>query len=259
MKTIDQYDELVVASGFDAVADRYGEVAFLRRSAQALVDTLPAATIVEALDIATGPGTAAILLAERFSSARVIGIDISPEMVGIARARTDSMNRQNVEFLVGSAVSLPFEDARFDLVVCTNAIYYMTDFAHAVAEWARVLRPGARLSFSTFSVGMLEPMASLFDARVQAHGIVVPRPTPLYRLTSATACRRLSCCPRVPTSSRSGPLCRDRLCPRRPRRIPRRERVHHGRVRGRVGRGVLLWRVVPYAEHGAPPPRAQVS
>jgi ubiquinone/menaquinone biosynthesis C-methylase UbiE len=188
---VDQYDEATVASGFDAAAERYGEVAFLRRSAQALVDALPAAVIGEALDVATGPGTAAILLGDRFPDARVTGVDISHEMVGLARVRADSMRRRNVEFLVGSATGLPFEDASFDLVVCTNAIYYMPDFPRAVAEWARVLRPGGRLAFSTFGTGTLEPMASLFDSRVEASGIVVSRPTPLYRLTSPAACRDL--------------------------------------------------------------------
>jgi hypothetical protein len=67
----------------------------------------------------------------------------------------------------------------------------MADFHGALREWARVLRPGGQLSFSTYGVGVLEPMSSLFDSRIRSHGIAVPQPTPLYRLNRAEACQEL--------------------------------------------------------------------
>jgi ubiquinone/menaquinone biosynthesis C-methylase UbiE len=191
VKELNQYDERIVASGFDAVAARYGEVVFLRRAAEFLVDSISCADPTQALDVATGPGTAAVLLAQRLPSSWVTGIDISSDMIAMARERTESIALKNVSFTTGSATALPFEADRFDLVICSNAIYYMPDFAQAVGEWTRVLRPGGRLAFSTFGTGMLEPMSSLFDAAIRAHGILVPQPTPLYRLTSPDKCRSL--------------------------------------------------------------------
>jgi ubiquinone/menaquinone biosynthesis C-methylase UbiE len=191
VKELNQYDQQIVAPGFDAVAARYGEVVFLRRAAAFLVDSIPRAALTQALDVATGPGTAAVLLAQRLPGPWVTGIDISSNMIAIARARAESMALKNVSFTTGSATALPFEAERFDLVICSNAIYYMPDFAQAVGEWSRVLRPGGRLAFSTFGTGMLEPMSSLFDSGIRTHGILVPKPTPLYRLTSPDECRRL--------------------------------------------------------------------
>jgi ubiquinone/menaquinone biosynthesis C-methylase UbiE len=191
MKALDQYSENVIANVFDAVAEQYGEVAFLRKTAQALVEAVPARHISDALDVATGPGTAALLLARRFADAQVTAVDIAPEMVDQGRSRAHALGLPNVSFVNAPATSLPFKTASFDLVVCSSAIYYMADMQQALAEWVRVLRPGGTLAFSTYGLGMLEPMCSLFDARVRAYGVLVPQPTPLYRLTAPEACRAL--------------------------------------------------------------------
>jgi len=191
MKLLDQYDETFVEGGFDAVADSYGEVLFLRRAAQALVELADARPARRMLDIATGPGTLAMLLAQRSSEREIVGIDVAPAMIAAANARAEQLGLAHVGFQTASALDLPFEEQSFDAVLCSNAIYYMADFDQALREWARVLRPGGMLAFSSFGVGVLEPMSSLFDARIRAHGIVVPQPTPLFRLNTAAACRAL--------------------------------------------------------------------
>jgi SAM-dependent methyltransferase len=63
------------------------------------------------------------------AGARCVGLDVSDNPYGVADVVSD-------EFL-------PFEDASFDLVTCVQALQYMPDPAHAVSEFARVLRPGA--------------------------------------------------------------------------------------------------------------------
>jgi arsenite methyltransferase len=192
MRELDQYDEAVVAGAFDTVAARYGEVAFLRRAAEMLADTVgPPPPEARVLDVATGPGTAALIVAARAPDARVVGLDVAPDMVARASARALAEGLANTRFVVGSALAPPFEAGSFDLVLCASAIYYMPDLVAAVRAWREVLAPGGRLAFSTFADGALEPMSSLFDARVRAAGIAVPQPTPLYRLTSPDACSQL--------------------------------------------------------------------
>jgi SAM-dependent methyltransferase len=88
-----------------------------------------------ALDIGTGLGDAALLVAREFPHARVRGIDFSEEMVRRAQARIGLDPEGRVAFKVADAANLPFEDDSFDLVTQLN----MPPF---FAEIGRVLRPG---------------------------------------------------------------------------------------------------------------------
>lgn len=124
---------------FERLADGWdertgaGSAEHLAPLAKALLHVKPAPE--RALDIGTGTGTAALLMAREFPQARVRGIDISEEMVRQARARIGLDPDGRVAFKVGDASSLPYEDDSFDLVGQLN----MPPF---FAEMARVLRPG---------------------------------------------------------------------------------------------------------------------
>jgi SAM-dependent methyltransferase len=88
-----------------------------------------------ALDIGTGLGDGALLVAREFPHARVRGVDLSEEMVRRAQGRIGLDPEGRVAFKVADASNLPFEDESFDLVTQLN----MPPF---FAEIARVLRPG---------------------------------------------------------------------------------------------------------------------
>jgi ubiquinone/menaquinone biosynthesis C-methylase UbiE len=101
-----------------------------------------------ALDVGTGTGSAALLIAERFPEARVVGVDIAPEMV--ERAREKASGRANLSFEVGDASALRHDDASFDLVTAANMIPFFD-------ELARVVRPGGTLVVA-FSLGPQTPI-----------------------------------------------------------------------------------------------------
>jgi demethylmenaquinone methyltransferase/2-methoxy-6-polyprenyl-1,4-benzoquinol methylase len=88
-----------------------------------------------ALDIGCGTGEATLFLAREFPGARVRGIDISEEMVQIAKAKVGLDPEGRIAFKVADAASLPYDEDSFDLVAQLN----MPPF---FAEIARVLRPG---------------------------------------------------------------------------------------------------------------------
>ena len=101
-----------------------------------------------ALDVGTGTGAAALAIAERFPAARVVGVDIAPEMV--ERARQKTRDRESLSFDLGDASALPYDDASFDLVTAANMIPFFD-------ELARVVRPGGTLVVA-FSLGPGTPI-----------------------------------------------------------------------------------------------------
>ena len=89
------------------------------------------------LDVGTGSGGVAVRAAAR--GARAVGIDVSQEAIEQARAAAP-----DVEFVVGDAEALPFDDASFDAVASAYGVNFARNHARAAAELARVTRPGGR-------------------------------------------------------------------------------------------------------------------
>jgi len=101
----------------------------------------------DVLDIASGDGVLAELLAPHAD--RYVCVDSSPRVVAAARERLRRF--RNVEVLEGDMHALPFTEPGFDLVVLMHALTYAEKPAQAVAEAARVLRPGGRLLLSSLA------------------------------------------------------------------------------------------------------------
>jgi SAM-dependent methyltransferase len=102
------------------------------------------------LDLGTGTGKAARVVAERFPEAEVVGADLSPAMIEEARRVLPAELSGRVRFEVADASRLPFEDGAFDLVVLLNMIPFFQ-------ELARVTAPGGRLVVA-FSFGSETPI-----------------------------------------------------------------------------------------------------
>lgn len=118
------------------------------RTWEALARTaLPLLEPGDVLDIASGDGVLAELLAPH--AGRYVCVDASPRVVAAAAERLRA--HRNVEVREGDMHALPFDDASFDLVVLMHALTYAARPAQAVAEAARVLRPGGRLLLSSLA------------------------------------------------------------------------------------------------------------
>ncbi len=90
------------------------------------------------LDCATGTGDLAI--AFRRAGARVVATDFVPEMLAIARTKAP-----DIEFRIADVMSLPFDDASFDVASIAFGIRNVADPARGLAEMARVVKPGGRV------------------------------------------------------------------------------------------------------------------
>jgi SAM-dependent methyltransferase len=133
------------------------------------------------LDVACGVGATTLLMARRFGLDPV-GLDASEANLVKARDRSADSPPVRVEFVSGSAESLPFPDGSFDAVVCECAVSTFSDQPRAVAEFARVLKEGGVVGVSDMIVeGDLPPGVA---------GAVAPW-TCLAGARSAVGCRSL--------------------------------------------------------------------
>jgi SAM-dependent methyltransferase len=121
-----------------------------------------------ALDVACGAAHVAQEVAPRVR--QVVGIDLTPALLGLAAARLDAAGIGNVLLQEGDAAALPFTDGAFDLVVCRAALHHFPDPAVQVAEMARVCRPGGRVVVSD----MLAPGAADRAAFDALHRVIDP-------------------------------------------------------------------------------------
>lgn len=106
------------------------------------------------LDIGTGTGRLLELLAPQAS--RSVGVDLSHDMLAVARANLDRLPHRHVQLRPGDVYALPFDRASFDLVTIHQVLHYLEEPARALAEAARVLKPGGRLLVVDFAPHELE-------------------------------------------------------------------------------------------------------
>jgi demethylmenaquinone methyltransferase/2-methoxy-6-polyprenyl-1,4-benzoquinol methylase len=117
-----------------------------------LVSRVDAGSSDLVLDVATGTGAVAILLA-RIHGCEVVGLDQSPEMLAEGRRRVEAARlTSRVRLVQGSAERLPFEDASFGALTFTYLLRYVDDPASTLAELARVVRPGGTVASLEFAV-----------------------------------------------------------------------------------------------------------
>lgn len=101
------------------------------------------------LDLGSGAGLDAILAARRVGpTGRVIGVDMTEEMIRKARKNATSLGMTNAEFRLADLERLPIDDATVDVAITNGVFNLCPDKARVLAEVFRVLRPGGRLQMA---------------------------------------------------------------------------------------------------------------
>lgn len=119
------------------------------------------------LDVATGTGDVAFEI-RKAGVSEVVGLDVSTGMIDEAR-RKARKGGDGVSFVVGDGMNLPFADGSFDAVTISFGLRNMPDYAEAVREMARVLKPGGKLvclEMTPFRRPFLGPLFRLYFEQV---------------------------------------------------------------------------------------------
>lgn len=99
------------------------------------------------LDVACGTGALIEMIRRRRPDLRMLGVDLSPDMLEQAKRRMSAAahHGNTIAWKVGQAEQLPAEDGSFDILTCTNAFHLVRDGRAALTEFRRVLAPGGMM------------------------------------------------------------------------------------------------------------------
>ena len=220
----------------------------------------------DVLDVATGTGNAAIPAAH--AGARVVGLDLTPELFETARRRADQ-HAVAIDWIEGDAEELPFEDESFDRVLSVFGVQFAPRHELVARELARVSRPGGRIGLVNWTprgligellktIGSYMPAPPdyaspppLWGSEQHVRRLFSDSPIELafargynpWRFDSRRALRRVHGDPLRPDAQgtraphRRGPLAGLPRRDRRARRAPQRGDRRHPADEGRVSRG----------------------
>lgn len=144
-------DKRRVQESFDRAAAGYDEAAVLQREVgNRMLERLEWVRLKPetVLDVGCGTGVSTAALIKKYPKARVIGLDLAPAMLAIARRRAPWLRKPHC--LCADAEALPLADASCDLLFSNLTLQWCEDPHRAFREFQRVLRPGGLLMFSTF-------------------------------------------------------------------------------------------------------------
>jgi SAM-dependent methyltransferase len=136
------------------------------------------------LDIASGTGEPGLSIARLCPHGRVVLTDLVPEMLGVAARRAAAQGVANVETTVCSADDLPFGDETFDSVSVRFGYMFFPDLTTATDEFARVLKPGGRLSSAVWIEPEQNPWTSIVMSAIASEAqlpTVDPNGPNMYR------------------------------------------------------------------------------
>lgn len=140
--------------------------------ARLLIDRLELSPAEAVLDVACGPGSVARIASQQVGpGGRVTACDLSPAMLGIARAKPPVENGADITYLEAPADSLPATDGEFDAITCQQGLQFFPDRAAALDEMRRALGPGGRVGIAVWTeIDRSPPFSALGDAVEEAAG-----------------------------------------------------------------------------------------
>ncbi len=154
-----------VVSTYSAAADHYDHPAnhFWDRFGRGTVARLAIPSGSRVLDLCCGTGASALPAAEAAGPAgRVVGVDLSEELLELARRKASQRGLRNVDFVCADIMAPGIDLGLFDHVICVFGVFFIPDMVAAVRTMWRCVDRGGGLAVTTWGAGVFEPANSLF-------------------------------------------------------------------------------------------------
>lgn len=156
----------IVERNFSRHAGRYDAHTGVQRAIGAkLIERLGSRSFGHILDIGCGTGNYTNLLHARHSAARITGLDLSAEMIKVAR---DKLAGRGIEFLVGDAETVTF-DVPFDLISSNACFHWFANLESTIARCASALTEDGLLAFSSLGPRTYWELGACLDAVLPTH------------------------------------------------------------------------------------------
>ena len=162
---------------FDNIATKYDINKQFEISAQKMISIIDEKyDNLNILDLSTGTGTIAIKLAQIFPNSQIQGVDISNEMLNIAREKTKELGIKNIIYHQKDVEKLDFENIKFDIITCGYGLFFYPNIKDVFCDIFSQLQTSGKLIFSTFTSDAFEPYSKIFlDMLDNDYGIRPPK------------------------------------------------------------------------------------
>ena len=182
----------IIKDTFNIVADSYDipTLRFFSDSSRHLASLLALNGDEHVLDVATGTGHTALVIAGQLHSGRVTGVDFSKGMLEHARRKAISLDVRNADFIDGDMQVLDFPDNYFDAAVCSFGIFFVDDMTAQLSRIARTVKPGGKIAITCFKESYFSPQKEMLLERLVENGVQLP-PQTWRAIASEDGCRNL--------------------------------------------------------------------
>lgn len=154
-----------ISATYSAAADHYESPAlgFWNYFGGRTVQRARLASGAMVLDVCCGAGGSALPAARVVApTGRVIGVDLAPGLLDLARAKAAAQGIANAEFRHADFDQVYFRPASFDAVACVFGVFFFPDMPAALQKMWRFLRPGGQLAITTWGADAFDPLSTAF-------------------------------------------------------------------------------------------------
>jgi ubiquinone/menaquinone biosynthesis C-methylase UbiE len=161
-----------VAAAYSLAADGYDGPAmgFWQRFGNQLVDLSEPKPGDRVLDLCCGSGASALAAARKVGpTGRVLGIDISENLLTLARSKANRDALSWTDFELADAEHLAVPEQAFDVGQCAFGVFFFEDMTAPIRTLLRAVRPGGSIVVAIWGEGFWEPQNTVFDERIRRH------------------------------------------------------------------------------------------